>query len=136
MRKLDDTDFDCLTRVLRESPDLLAGYCFGSQTDPGRASPRDLDIAVLGTGRLTLRRLLELRATIAETIASDRVDLIDLRQAGPVLKRQVIKSRHPLFVRDQSLVNAFELQALREYQDSAYRRRVQFHYLSAGRGLP
>jgi hypothetical protein len=114
MRKLDDADFHRLTEVLRDSPDLIAGYCFGSQTDATRSHPRDLDIAVIGCARLTLGRLLELRATIAETVASDSIDLIDLRQAGPVLKRQAIKSGYALFVRDQSTVNRFELQALRE----------------------
>ena len=136
MRKLHDTDFDRLTAVLRESPDLIAAYCFGSQTDPSRLHPRDLDVAVIGGERLTLGRLLELRATISEAVASDSIDLIDLRQAGPVLKRQVIKSGCPLFARDQSVVNRFELQALREYQDSAYRRRVQFGYLADRRSTP
>ena len=136
MRKLDDTDLDKLTATLSAAPDLLAGYLFGSQADPERQRPRDLDIAVLGAAPLPLRRLLGLGATITGVVGSDALDLIDLRRAGPVLKRQVIKTGRLLFTRDQSLVNHFELQALREYQDSAYRRRVQFSYLGNGRAAP
>jgi predicted nucleotidyltransferase len=136
MRKLDDTDFAALTAVLREAPDLLAGYCFGSQAAPERRAPRDLDIAVLGAEPLGLMRLLELRAVLTGAIRSDALDLVDLRRATPVLRRQVIKSGHMLFARDLSFLNRFELDALREYQDSDYRRRVQLHYLSQGRASP
>lgn len=132
MRKLEQNDFDRLTATLSAMPDLLAGYCFGSQLDPERSHPRDVDIAVLPCDSLTLRRQLELRAIMTEALASDAVDLVDLHQAGPVLKRQVIRSGRLLFTRDQTLVNRFELRALREYQDGAYRRRVQFQYLAQG----
>ncbi len=133
MRKLDDTDFARLTNLLRDASELVAGYCFGSQTDPKCQHPRDLDLAVLAAQPLCLRRLLELGADITDRIANDAVDLIDLHQAGPVLKFQVIKSGHLLFARDQSLVNRFELAVMREYQDSAYRRRAQFSALCARR---
>lgn len=132
MRKIDETDFERLTAHLSAAPDLLAGYCFGSQVDPGRRNPRDVDIAVLPSATLSLRRRLELRAIVTETLLTDAVDLIDLNQAGPVLKRQVIKSGRLLFVRDQTLVNRFELCALRDYQDGTHRRQVQFQYLADG----
>ncbi|AUB84381.1 type VII toxin-antitoxin system MntA family adenylyltransferase antitoxin [Candidatus Thiodictyon syntrophicum] len=135
MRKLDETDFARLTAHLSAAPDLVAGYCFGSQVDPGRRSPRDVDIAVLPSETLSLRRLLELRAIVTDTLLIDAVDLVDLHQAGPVLKRQVIKSGRLLFARDQTLVNRFELRALRDYQDGAYRRRVQLQYFADGHGL-
>lgn len=60
MRKLDDTDFARLTNLLRDTPELAAGYCFGSQTDPTCRNPRDLDLAVLAAQPLGLRRLLDL----------------------------------------------------------------------------
>lgn len=130
MRKLNDTGFEVLATVLRQEAGLLAAYCFGSQADPERRNPRDLDRAVLAAEPLPLRRLLDLGVTIIGLISSDALDLIDLRQAGPVLKFQVIKSGRLLFTSDQSLVNRFELQAMREYQDSDYRRRIQFQYLA------
>ena len=136
MRKLDETDFERLIGCLNAVPDLLAGYCFGSQVDPRRRNPRDVDIAVLPSETLSLRRMLELRSVITDVLATDAVDLVDLHQAGPVLKRQVIKSGRLLFARDQTLVNRFELCVLREYQDGAYRRRVQMHYLADGYATP
>ncbi|WP_295446286.1 nucleotidyltransferase domain-containing protein [uncultured Thiodictyon sp.] len=136
MRKLEQTDFERLTAGLRAAPELVAGYCFGSQVDPDRRHPRDVDIAVLPRESLTLRRLLGLQAITTDALGSDAVDLIDFYQAGPVLARQVITGGRLLFARDQSLVNQFELRALRAYQDCAYRRRIQRQYLSGGQVRP
>lgn len=136
MRKLDHSDFERLGALLRRAPDLVAAWCFGSQADPGRQRPRDLDIAVLGDAPLDLGRLLALQADVSDCVRSDAIDLVDLNRAGPVLKRQVVRTGRLLFSRDQSQVNRFELDALWEYRDSGYRRRVQREYLARKRATP
>jgi uncharacterized protein len=136
MRKLDRSDFERLAERLRRAPDLVAAWCFGSQADPERQRPQDLGIAVLGTAPLDLGRLLALQADVSDCVRSDAIDLVDLKRAGPVLKRQVLKSGRLLFSRDQSLVNRFDLDALWEYRDSGYRRRVQREYLARKRATP
>lgn len=129
MRKLDDDTLKQVARALEQCAGLVAGYVFGSQVDPNRDAPRDLDIAILGTRPRTLQEILEVSSSIAKIIGCDRLDVVDLRAAGSVLKYQVVTTGKMLFCKDERATNEFELQVLREYRDSAYRRRVQFDLL-------
>jgi len=129
MKKLDNDTLKEIAAKLRAQGDVAAAYCFGSQTDPECPSPGDVDIAVLGRAPYTLRRLLAMRAEVARAVGSDQLDLVDLRNASPVLKREVVARGKLLFCVDQSYTNDFELRALSEYRDSQHRRRVQFALL-------
>lgn len=132
MQRLGADTFGALSDFLSTHDDLIAAWCFGSQARQRPSCPRDLDLAVLGERPFDLTEMLTLRAPITRIVRSDKVDLVDLRRAGPVLKRQVIASGRRFFCRDESRANAFELQALAEYQDSHHRRREQARLLRAG----
>lgn len=129
MSRLHTNDFTRIAHVLRERQDVLATYCFGSQADSSCLAPRDVDLAVLGRARFTLDQLIEMTEAVSCAIARDDVDLVDLRAAGPVLKRQVVALSRLVYCRDEALVADFELSALAEFRDSQYRRRLQYELL-------
>ena len=112
----------------RES--IVAAYCFGSQTRSGHASPRDIDVAVLARSLLDLRELLDIRRDLVLLLGTDNMDVVDLHAAGPVLQRSVVAADTRFYCCDEHTANEFELRTLRAYQDSAYRRNVQYQYLS------
>lgn len=125
MNRLDEDDLRKVASCLDGRPEIIAAYCFGSQARSETASPRDVDIAVLAVSRIPLTDLLALRRDLSRTLGTDRLDLVDLRAAGPVLKRNVVASEARFYCREEHTANEFELQALSEYRDSAYRRRMQ-----------
>jgi len=108
---------------------MIAAYCFGSQSRGESPSPRDVDIAVLTRSRLTLDELLELRRDLSLALGTDQLDVVDLRSAGPVLKRNVIVCDMRFYCSDEHEANEFELRALSEYRDSAHRRKLQTQIL-------
>jgi predicted nucleotidyltransferase len=125
MKRLDEDDLGKMSTSLHGRPEIIAAYCFGSQARAQSAHQRDVDIAVLADARLPLHNLLALRRDLSLALGTDRLDLVDLRAAGPVLKRNVIAAEARFYCRNEHLANEFELRALSEYRDSAYRRRIQ-----------
>lgn len=131
MKRLDQEQEQRIVECLRGNRRVIAGYAFGSQTRAGISSPRDVDLAVLGESRLAFSEALELRGDLARAIGTDRLDLVDLRAAGPVLQRNIIASDRRIYCRDEGAANAFELLVLSRYRDSAHRRRLQSDILLA-----
>ena len=52
-----------------------------------------------------------------------------LNSASPSLKFEIIRSGQLLYARNEQELNAFEMEAIRKYQDTAYLRAVQNDYL-------
>jgi len=118
-----------MARCLDGWPGMIAAYGFGSQAKGESPSPRDVDIAVLAGSRLSLDELLDLRRQLSSVLGTDRLDVVDLRSAGPVLKKNVIACDMRFYCRDDHAANEFELRVLSEYRDSAYRRGLQIKVL-------
>jgi len=129
MRKLDGNDLSAVATSLQTRGDVVAAYCFGSQTRRAATCPRDVDIAILGRHALDLGEILDMRRALSILLRTDKLDLVDLRRAGPALKRNIVAGGIRLFCRDDHAANGFELQAISEYHDSAARRRTQMQYL-------
>ena len=136
MKRLDEDDLRKMASCLDGRPDVIAAYCFGSQARAESARTRDVDLAVLADARLPLNDLLALRRDLSRALGTDRLDLVDLRAAGPVLKWNVVASEARFYCRDEHAANEFELRALSEYRDSAYRRRMQTEILRREHASP
>ncbi len=118
MHPLDATDVVRLSQLLGASAEIqLADGC-GFRTNPASTAPQHLDLALLGVEAFSQDRLLELRAAIGAAIGTDALDLIDLSQSQPALKRQIIRTARLLFARECSLVGPFEVGVLRASLDS------------------
>lgn len=99
---------------------------FGSQIS-GRAKPvSDFDFGVLYPKPLSLSE----RTNIAESLSKkfnineDKIDLVDLSSASPILKFEVAKNGK-LVEGDTFDFIRFKVRAFKEYQDTAKFRRIR-----------
>lgn len=103
-------------------PELELVVLFGS-TVKGRRRPRsDIDLAVLCTGAADLDALY---LALAPRLGTDRLDLVDLRRASPLLMMEVARSGGLLYDRGRGAFRQFQSLASRRYCDTAKLRRAQ-----------
>lgn len=109
-------------------PELELLVLFGSVAR-GRATPRsDLDLAVACEEAADLDALY---LALAPRLGTDRVDLVDLRRADPLLAFEVARHGHLLFERRPGLFREFQSLASRRYCDTDKLRRVQRRAIQA-----
>jgi uncharacterized protein len=100
--------------VLARFPDVWAVYVYGSFARGEDWPSSDLDVAVLLPPGCHVVDPLQLISDISQLVHRE-VDLIDLRQAGDVLRREVLESGRTLFESDPEKVLAWEASALTRY---------------------
>jgi uncharacterized protein len=108
--------------VLAAMPEALAIYVYGSFSRGEDWPDSDLDIAVLLPPEQRIPDLLQLTGDISKCIHRD-VDVVDLRRAGDVLRREVLESGRSLFESDPEKVLAWEASAMSRY--AHYREEVR-----------
>lgn len=111
-----------VTEVLRDDPDLLLGYAFGSVADGASSPTSDVDIAVLAAAPLRSEHRRHLIASVAAATGRP-VDLIDLRSAGLPLLRVVLTEGRPLFCRDRRAKELLISKMLADVEDFLPLRR-------------
>lgn len=109
---------DLLPRLFQETGALLA-YVFGSF--PYHEEAADIDLAILPADG----GLGDLREKITDILNTERVDLVNLKTATPVLRFEVVSTGVLIFKKSDLVENSFELSTLREYRDTAHLRAVQ-----------
>ena len=99
---------------------------FGSQATGRATSSSDFDVAVLGARPLTLEEKTTLTSHISDThhINEDRIDLIDLRAASPLLAQEVARNGI-LLEGDPFDFTKFKVRAWKMYEDTAKFRRLR-----------
>ncbi len=108
---------------LFEREGVQLAYLFGSL---GRGQEgHDVDLAILTRSEPAFR----LREIITNCLGTERVDLVDLRRASPVLRFEILRTGQLLYAADQALSERFELATLQVYRDTAWLRRQQRAYL-------
>ena len=99
-------------------PELKLAYLYGSQTD-GTATPEsDVDLAFLSRVPIPSIQRFDIAQELSERFHSN-VDLVDLRDAGALLKTEIIMKGHQL-VGTKLDADYFAMQVLRYYQDYKY----------------
>jgi predicted nucleotidyltransferase len=134
------TDADLLERtrkaVLAELPSCRAIYVYGSRAQGLVRNNSDLDIAVLLPPGDRLPDRLALASRLASRLGME-IDLVDLRRASDVLRREVLASGIRIHQANLGEVLAFEAHALTRY--GHYLREVadllnDFHATGRGYG--
>ena len=109
---------EALKRVFDGDERILAAYLFGSKARENDVKGSDIDIAVLlsSTPEDLLAYHLHLLNKLSE-ILGDKLDLIILNTAPPLLKHQVIKRGKLIYARSERSRILFEASAQCEYLD-------------------
>jgi hypothetical protein len=104
-----------------ERHDVELLVAFGSATIPGRL-PNDLDLgALFGAGHPDMLGLLDELSSIAGT---SRLDLMDLRRAGPVARERALLRAVRLFEADRGTLTRIQMAAITERMDTEWLRRL------------
>ncbi len=113
-----------------EEKGVMLAYLFGSLAQKGEKlsrprPPGDVDLAIL-TKEGPAYELFE---AIADILGTDRLDLVDLRKASPVLRFEILRSGRPIYISDDSLRERYEMETIHLYRDTEPMRRRQWEAL-------
>lgn len=100
--------------LLREIPDLLVAYRFGSTVTGATHAGSDVDLAVLAPGPLEGERRFEIAGKLEAELRRG-VDLVDLRAAPTVLRMQVMTTGTVIVVQDERARTEFENLTFSQY---------------------
>ena len=109
---------------LLEKKGVLLAYLFGSLAAKGEKAPRspgDVDLAVLTEDGPAW----ELQEELVESLGTDRLDLVDLRKASPVLRFEILRGGRPIYISDEEIRERYEMETLHLYRDTEPMRRRQ-----------
>lgn len=100
--------------LLAALPDAWAIYVFGSFARGEEWPGSDLDMAVLLPSARRIEDPLDVIGRLSGKVHRD-VDIVDLRRAGDVLRREVLADGRALYVSEPDQVLAWEASAMSRY---------------------
>lgn len=103
--------------VLENSPKVSSAWLFGSHAHGRARHDSDVDIAILTFSPLSSEELLRLSADLSWELREDRVDLVELNQASPILAFEAISGKN-ILCKDPNLQAEFFSLTCRLYEDS------------------
>ena len=107
--------------LLSREPEIVAGYVYGSYARGDSGPQSDLDLAVLLPPGRRLVDKLALVAALSRQVHCE-VDVVNLREAGLDLIREVLRDGHKLFDRDTEHTLAWEAERMTDYSEFNPRR--------------
>lgn len=113
-----------LPEFFREREYVELAYLFGSTAEGTEGPLSDIDIGVYLSGKLTkgerIKKRLELMGELSSLLKNDRIDLIVMNDAAPVVNFEVIRPNVLLFVRNEDLKLDVEQRIMSRYLDRKY----------------
>lgn len=103
--------------ILQAERRVLIAYLFGSRVVGMEKKWSDLDIAIYTRGDFQWNDYYRLYGAITQLIKSDRLDLVWMNRAEPILVFEVIKNGKVLFYRNADELNEFESRVKKIYYD-------------------
>lgn len=113
-------------------PEVISAYVFGSVARGAAGPLSDLDLAVLVSDEVADRLLLhvDLISGITELLSTERLDLVILNDASPLLAHRAFTRGVPVFVRDEERDRNFRDRATHRYLDTRPLRELQSRALA------
>ena len=123
-KKLTDQEEKRVTGFLDTQKRVKLAYLFGSIAKGKSGKLSDVDLAVFLDESLSKKEQFNLRLKLLSGMTSvlktDRIDLVIMNDATLSLNYEIIKSNHPLLVRDKGLKIDIEHGILSRYLDRRY----------------
>jgi predicted nucleotidyltransferase len=115
-------------RSCLQSYDFIVGaWLFGSRASGNTHDNSDVDLAILGAEPLTLDQRLELQQALEVALREPRIDVVDLRRAGPVLRFEALQGSR-LLIRSDEEVAQFSSLVGREYESALALIKLGYKY--------
>ncbi|SFR01249.1 type VII toxin-antitoxin system MntA family adenylyltransferase antitoxin [Desulfoscipio geothermicus] len=111
-----------LIEILKQEPDIIAVYLFGSYLDEKVTQPGDVDLALLLSKppKSNVQRFIKLYPKLSEVFAPFEVDLLFLHSVKVPMRFEVISASKVIYCTDDDLRTDFEDNVTREYLDFMY----------------
>jgi len=118
-----------LKKLFREKSVPIA-YLFGSYICGAVDTASDVDIAVFleKKGEKLYSSFREILLEVRGALGTERFDLVLLDRAPLSLQFEIVSRGRLIYSRSDELLNAFEMNVIRRFQDTAYLRAVQNEY--------
>lgn len=131
---LDKKTLGKIKKYFRKQKDVVAVYLYGSQVTGKSAkkeNKRDVDFAVLfSESKKSFERQFEIGNKLQNFIKDKQVDCRKVYpQASPIFLMNVLKNRRLVYSKDEGQRIAFEVQVMREYEDTQKLRDLQYFYM-------
>lgn len=108
--------FGALSRLTSATPGLELLMVFGSRARTDAHPGSDWDLAYIAREGFDVAALL---GVLVEAVGSDRVDLVDLRRAGGLLRYRVARDGQVVYEARPQLADAFRFEAVQFWCDAA-----------------
>jgi predicted nucleotidyltransferase len=112
---------------------VVLAYLYGSQARGDAGPLSDVDVGVLFVPDVPedqrFQRVLRLIGELGSLFRQDRVYVVDLAEASPLLSHRVYRDGQLLYCLDDADRVRFETRALRSYVDTEPLRRIKRHYV-------
>lgn len=125
-QEINSEDIKRRLQSLFDDPGLMLIILFGSVVTNKTHKRSDIDIAFLFDDFVDT---VELTNKVSRLLQTDRIDVIDLRSASPLLKFSVARNGAPIYERDKGTFNAFYSLAFRRYIDTRKLRAARESYI-------
>lgn len=126
---MNKTIISRIKNYLYARDDVVVGYIFGSYPTEKISKRSDIDIAVLFRDNIDRKDYGNIKLSIINDLirllSFDRIDVIILNIASPLLSHEVIKKGLLLFSKDEDKRIEYIVKVTMYYLDTIYLRRVQ-----------
>lgn len=105
-------------KELAEKYHLSMALLFGSQVEGKIHSQSDIDFAYLSEKKLNLMEEAKLICDLMPIFKSEKIDLVNLKKAPPLLLKRIFDNHQILFCRDKKIYYAYKIYAIRKYLEA------------------
>lgn len=102
---------------------------FGSRARGDGRAKSDFDIAYSSVKPLELNEENRMAVELHSVFKTINVDIVNLRNASPLLLRQIVSEGMPLYESKESIFNALYLYAMRLYRESENLNKLRREYV-------
>lgn len=117
--------------------EIVLAYLFGSLMDKLKGHVHDIDVAILVASdkfekldqAAPFGYTTQLNVELAHRVRCDRIDLVILNDAPPLLLKEVISKGKIIYCASEVERIKFEITALQKYADTAHLRKIKRFYM-------